>query len=351
MGHRSHMRLGFILDPAVANSRYRVIFPMRALQARGHTVVWPDYVDLDVPMRHLLGCDLVHCFRREERNADLEALAMRGVAISVDNDDDLGELDAIDGVSRLRSRQTFAKRAARLAAQARKADLVTTPSPVIAEKYQRSGIGNVVVIENYLDAGMECFGHRSKHDGVVVGWIAGVEHAVDVAPLGISETIARLLERHDSLSVVTVGVKLDLRSERYQHVPRVHFDDLLKTVSRIDIGIAPLVDSPFNRARSNVKLKEYAAGGAAWLASPLAPYAGLGEKQGGTLVRDGEWLDAIEHLILNPRRRRRLARRALRWAKTQTIDRHASPWEAAFERAIGLAANRPAQTRTPAAAR
>ena len=48
-----------------------------------------------------------------------------------------------------------------------------------------------------------------------------------------------------------------------------------------------------NRARSNIKLKEYAAAGACWLASPIGPYVGLGEKQGGRLVA-----------------RRRLARRA-----------------------------------------
>jgi hypothetical protein len=334
------MRLGFILDSSVANSHYRVIFPMRALEQRGHTVVWPPSADDDVPVRRLMGCELVHCFRREDRIADLETLSRRGVAISVDNDDDLGELDAIDGVSRLQTRKTFAKRAARLVTQAKRADLMTTPSPLIAEKYERSGVRNVVVIENRLDPRMECFGFHSKHDGVIVGWVAGVEHAVDVATLGLNQVIGRLLDAHENLRVVTVGVRLDLRSDRYEHVANVHFDALLKTVSRFDIGIAPLVDNPFNRARSNVKLKEYGAGGAAWLASPVAPYAGLGEREGGMLVRDDGWFDALERLIHHPWRRRRLARRALRWAKAEAIDRHVGCWEAEFERAIELAGAR-----------
>jgi hypothetical protein len=137
-----------------------------------------------------------------------------------------------------------------------------------------------------------------------------------------------------------VDLKLNLPSERYRHIEFVQHHELIETASQFDIGIAPLADNAFNRARSNVKLKEYGAGGAAWLASPVAPYAGLGERQGGMLVKDEEWFDAIGQLIRSPRKRRRLARRALRWAKSQTVDRHAAVWEREFERAIALAADR-----------
>jgi hypothetical protein len=343
------VRLGFIVTPALVNSLYRAAYPMDALRRRGHDVMWPVPLDDDVPMRELYGCDLVHCFRREDRTVDLQELSRRGVAISVDNDDDLGELGVYEGVASLTARRGYAKRAALLATQARGADLVTTPSRVIAEKYRAAGVRNVAVIENHLDPNLECFGHRSKHEGVVVGWVAGTEHAVDVGPLGIARTLARLLDAHPQLRVLTVGVKLDLPRARYEHIPRVRHNELLKVISRIDIGIAPLVDNPFNRARSDVKLKEYGAGGAAWLASPVTPYLGLGPKQGGRLVRDGEWFDALEQLIGDARARRRLARRALRWARTQTTDRHAAQWETEFERAIERASARRAEARTATA--
>jgi hypothetical protein len=92
------MRLGFIVTPGLVNSLYRAVYPMDALRKLGHEVVWPVPLDDDVPMRELYGCDLVHCFRREDRTTDLEALSHRGVAISVDNDDDLGELGVYEGV-------------------------------------------------------------------------------------------------------------------------------------------------------------------------------------------------------------------------------------------------------------
>jgi hypothetical protein len=329
------MRLGFINAPGTANALYRAVYPMRALADQGHTVLWPDRGNAEVPMRQLLSCDLVHCFRRADRIADLETLSKHGVAVSVDNDDDLGEL-GIDskGASGVKVRVGYARQAARLAAQARVADLVTTPSPVLADKYRRAGAQNVVVIENYLNPNAPCFGFRSKHDGTVVGWVAGIEHAADVAELGITSVLARLLDRHEELRVVTVGVKLQISSHRYEHNPGVAHKDLFKVISTMDVGLAPLVDNSFNQARSNVKLKEYGAGGAAWLASEVEPYLGLGEKQGGSLVRDGDWFGSIDGLLRSGIRRRRLSRRAMKWAKDQTIDRHASVWEREFEGAI-----------------
>jgi glycosyltransferase involved in cell wall biosynthesis len=165
---------------------------------------------------------------------------------------------------------------------------------------------------------------------VVVGWIAAGEHTVDIRALKPAESLSHLLEAHANLRVLTVGVRLALSSDRYEHIPEVAYPDMLKVVSRLDVGIAPLVDSEFNRARSNVKLKEYASGGAAWAASPVGPYRELGRKQGGVLVPDDHWFDALDRLLRSRTLRLRLARRALRWAKTQTVDRHAVDWEKRF---------------------
>src|ERR1044071_7101978 len=116
-----------------------------------------------------------------------------------------------------------------------------------------------------------------------------------------------LLERHDGVRVVALGVNMRLRSEhRYAHNDGVKFEELIATESEFDIGLAPLRDTAFNRARSNVKLKEYAAAGAMWLASPVGPYRGMGEEQGGLLVPDDEWLATLEALLDDDERRRTL---------------------------------------------
>jgi glycosyltransferase involved in cell wall biosynthesis len=97
------------------------------------------------------------------------------------------------------------------------------------------------------------------------------------------------------------------------------------------IAIAPLANLPFNMTRSDIKLKEYAASGVPWLASPVGPYIGLGEREGGVLVPDDGWFDALDRLVCHQRDRRRLARRARSWAKDQMIEMAADRWERVFE--------------------
>jgi Glycosyl transferases group 1 len=186
------------------------------------------------------------------------------------------------------------------------------------------------------------FGSSAKHGGVVVGWIAGREHAIDSERVPVVEALRRLLATHENMKLITLGVRLPLESERYEHVADVPFPRLLTVAARLDIGIAPLADTPFNHSRSNVKLKEYASARAAWAASPVGPYRGLGERQGGVLVEDDDWYAALDRLIRSPRERRRLARHALRWAKHETIDRHAEEWEHAFRGALEMVGARTA---------
>jgi|HubBroStandDraft_4_1064222.scaffolds.fasta_scaffold03827_3 glycosyltransferase involved in cell wall biosynthesis len=322
------MKLGVIYEPS-SNAYYRAIIPMQALEGRGHTVVWPTKVD-DVPLREFLGCDLVHCYRRLDRFGDLRKLSERGVAISFDNDDDFAAAEVSDGGKGLQGHRYNKEIFREVLQAARLADLTTTPNELLAERYRSAGVDHVAVIENHLQRDMFGFGSKSKHEGVVIGWVAGREHKLDLERLPVADALKRLLEVHPDLRILTVGVRLPLHSERYEHILDVHFHDLLKITGRMDIGIAPLIDTAFNRSRSNVKLKEYSSAGAIWLASPVGPYRALGEKQGGRLVADHDWFSAIDELIRNPRRRKRLARRALKWAKTQTIDHHARTWENAF---------------------
>jgi hypothetical protein len=323
------VKLGFICPPT-NNAYYRSIIPMRALERRGHTVVWPRKLGEDVPLRELLTCDLVHYYRRARRADDLRRLSERGVAITFDNDDDFATAEVSHGGSGLAGNRYNRKIARELLAMANASDLTTTPSEVLAKTYRGLGVEHVQVIENYLDRTMFGFGAAPPHDGVVVGWVAGNEHRVDLERVPILDALRSLLDTHPDLRVLTLGVRLALSPERYEHVERVSYPDLLKVVRRMDIGIAPLADMPFNHARSNVKLKEYGAGATAWLASPVGPYQGLGERQGGCLVCDDDWASAIGTLVRSSRLRKRLAKRALKWARKQTIDDHAQLWERAF---------------------
>lgn len=325
------MHIGLLSDPELANSKYRSYQPLDAVVRRGGHELVTNAKDRPLSIQRLLACDVVQIHRDCTPLAVAAArrLHAAGVGIVWDNDDDLLALPRWNPHYNRFGARGRREIAAGISAMVQLADVVTTPSTELADQYRSLGARDVRVLENYLPATFMHTRHR-RHDGVVIATLASLEHQVDYERLGIREVLRTLLDDHRELSVLNVGLGLGLPAERCEHVKGTPFDDLLDLVSGADVGIAPLVDIPWNRARSNVKLKEYAAAGLAWLASPVGPYAGMGERQGGLLVPDDGWHAALDRLVTDGRARRRLAKRGAKWVRGEGVDAHAGEWEAAL---------------------
>ena len=285
--------------------------------------------------------DVVHVHRYSERQTRraVARLRDRGAAIVWDNDDDMtGSPVKRKGGMNAQQDQAEAARMIELA------DVVTTTSEYLAEQYRSWGAAEVHVVENYIPpeyaAGRAAAAPRDET--VTIGWVGAGEHYYDYEQLGLRATFERLLAAHPQLRVASVGVRLGLPAERWRHIPLAEYTELPRLAAAYDVGIAPIVDIPFNRARSNVKLKEYAAMGVPWLASPIGPYAGLGERQGGRLVADDRWHEELERLIVERRARQKLAKRALKWGESQRIHHNVRAWEVPLKRAVERAGGRAA---------
>jgi glycosyltransferase involved in cell wall biosynthesis len=324
------VRIGLLSDPELVNSNYRAYQPLAAVARRGHEVL-RNFRGRPVALQQLLSCDVVHVHRIA--GAEVRALARRlqdaGVGLVWDNDDDISALPRSNPHHRRLGAAGRRELVAGTSQMILLADVVTTPSATLAAKYREVGAADVRVLENRLPR--EFVGVKPlAHEGVVIACLAGLEHRIDYEQLGLRETLAQLLDAHPDLRLLTIGHGLGLAPERTEHHPLVGFLDLIRTLARADVGIAPLADIPWNRARSNVKLKEYAAAGLAWLASPVGPYAGMGERHGGRLVPDEGWREALERLVVDARERRKLAKRGAKWVKGESVERHAAEWEAAL---------------------
>ena len=327
------MRIGAVWVPS-SNANYRALDPLNALARRGHEIVWPPEGGAADP-RRLAGCDVVHVYRRADtptREA-LSRLVARGTALVYDNDDDLRAIPK-ESPDYKRYGGPMAKRLWAMSVQlARLARVVTTTTDALAETYRRAGAQRVAVIPNHLAPGIDRT--RRGHDGIVIGWIGGIDHRADTARIPISEALARVVAEHDDVRVESVGVKLDL-AEHYTHTPYAPFTELPRHIGGYDIGIAPLADIPANLVRSDIKLKEYSASGVPWLASPVGPYRGLGEAQGGRLVADDGWYEALTRLVTQHREREQLADAARAWAAAHMIDAVVGRWEQVLADAAGL---------------
>jgi len=337
------MRLGAVGQDG-ANAYYRLLLPLMAMRERGHDVVHveQEYKQV-IDIRPLARCDYVHIHRPALLYDDgdvVTRLLERGVVVGFDEDDNV--IDMPLGLEE-RTDQPWAPRARRnfelLLEHVARAQLVTTPSDHLADRFEAAGARNVHVIDNYLPGAFNRVEPQGHH-GLVVGWHAGREHLVDAEQLGLVPLLERLLDAHPDVLLVTINIDLrqvGMRHERYRCEEAIPIERLTQRLADFDLGLVPLADIPFNRGRSNVKAREYAAAGVPWLASPVGSYEHLGEDEGGRLVADGEWYEAIDALLRARRERAKQAKRAKQWARRETIWNMAEVWERLFVDAVAVA--------------
>lgn len=338
------MRIAYLVDPTSPNGRYRGVFPMTALgHYRGHAVrkLFDDDAQ-PVPGR-VDDVDLLFIHRYSDSRAQQLARDAHaaGAAVVWDNDDDMGAMPKKAVNHRYFGGIAWERRLGEIRRIFRFAHMATAPNRTLAERLHGWGAPHADIVENHVPD--QCVRpERRPHEGIIIGWIAGLEHTVDLEHLPIAGVLQRILDEREDVRVVTVGIPLNLRSDRYRRIPSVPLLELTQQAAAFDIALAPLADSTFNRSRSNVKLKEYAAAGTPWLASPIGPYAGMGERQGGRLVPYDGWYEAITHLIDRPRERRKLAKRAARWGAGEALSKNVVRWERMLEAAVQRATAAPA---------
>lgn len=81
-----------------------------------------------------------------------------------------------------------------------------------------------------------------------------------------------------------------------------------------DIGLAPLIDSPFNRAKSEIKFLDYTAMGAVPVCSDLPPYRKIGRHEDNCMLVSNKketWFTALRRLILDRDLREKLHKSAM----------------------------------------
>ncbi|MCW2996319.1 MAG: hypothetical protein JWQ18_3814 [Conexibacter sp.] len=333
------MRLGVLYTTDVYNSIYRAVLPAEALRRKGHDVRLVRHDDLTrVPMEHFTDRDVVHIFRRSDRVVAkfADALRARGIAISYDNDDDVRLAPQESDFYKKHRGPGLQKVFNDQVALMRRADLITTTTETLAQRWAAEVERPIEVVPNFVGDQSFVKGPRNA-DGLLIGWVAGLEHIADARRLKITQVLQRVMERRPEVRVITMGVRLDLDASRYTHHEHIPLHRLWAEVRKFDIGLAPLSDIPMSYARSDIKVKEYAAAGVPWVASKRGPYEGLSPKCGGLTVDDDGWEAALVELASSRWKRGQLRRCAERWGRSQRIDKHIGQWEAVWERAAAAA--------------
>ncbi|MFU8884711.1 MAG: hypothetical protein ACNA8O_04555 [Cyanobacteriota bacterium] len=307
--------------PLTSSAWIRLLLPLRRLEQQGACAVVqlePTTTD-DASTLALDGLDRLivqraACPSLEVAEALVQACRQRSLPLILDLDDALFSLPA-DHPERGRYAPALPALEHLLAA----ADLRVFSTTTLAAQCQQ--FGPQAVLANGLDAeawaGPARFPRAEAEGPLQLLYMGSPTHDADLA-LILPELDALAARDPDAFRLTLVGgvrqplqrpwlhtLEVPLEARRY---PR--FVRWLRRLPRHDLGLAPLVANPFNAAKSDVKLLDYAALGLPALCSPGPAYQELLAAGLALPAEPGQWAEQIGWAAGHRRRLRRLAQAA-----------------------------------------
>jgi glycosyltransferase involved in cell wall biosynthesis len=320
---------------------YRLLFAGAELAKQGHDVVVnPEQMGFyrdpsgEQPSRVFLDADVAVVQRtvRDEAVAFVATLKDHGHRVVVDVDDDLDALH--DGHPYIGVLHDEGRHPDNLHAVCDMADLVTATTQPLLDRYAMHGRGRVLpnlIPASYLKT-------KARRKGPPrVGWTGRpISHIGDTSVIG--NAVGQAVGESDAMfaawgtSSGRTFQDLHIPTGRRVVVPgRPLRSGFPSSVAELSVGLVPLLDSPFNRAKSWLKGIEYASLGVPFIASPLPEYRKLAEMGAGVLAdTPQEWYEALSALLADRDHRQTIADFAKDAVRPLTYEAHAGRWWSAW---------------------
>lgn len=192
----------------------------------------------------------------------------------------------------------------------KKCDYAITTTPTLAhelEKYVKEVFVNRnVASEKMVEFSLRAVKEEKKEkDKVVIGYLSGsITHNADFEL--IMPTIKKIMDKYPNVYLKVVGLldipkTLEKYSNRILSVPFMSWMQLPNVIASLDINLAPLEESIFNKAKSENKWVEAALCKVPTIASNLGAFHEMihdGE-DGFLCSTEKEWYQILEQLIQN----------------------------------------------------
>jgi len=226
-----------------------------------------------------------------------------------------------------------------------KATALTTSTPFLKEFYEKKYPNKpVYLVRNGID--INRWKIRKDHSGYLptFGWVGATPwRSGDLEILDpyfgkfLEEKKCRFHHSGSIKNAPTVDKKININKNIFTHEPMKPIYSYPEMFRKIDIGIVPLTDVDFNRAKSFIKGLEYAAAGIPFISSPSPEYSYLADKGVGRIASTPEeWLSHAEDL-LNPKTRKQEREKNRELVKENfSMEKRGKDWEEVFDQIIAL---------------
>lgn len=187
----------------------------------------------------------------------------------------------------------------------RHATLVVAGNEYLAERARATGARRVEIVPTVVDLTRYEVVQSASNDSLIVGWIGSPATSHYLLAIG---SVYESLVREFDVRFVAVGAS----DEEVKGLPIEVWpwseETEVQSIQAFDIGIMPLVDSPWERGKCGYKLIQYMACGLPVVASPVGVNGRIVEHgANGFLAQDlHEWEEALRRLLYDQNLRRRM---------------------------------------------
>lgn len=332
-------------------SLWRVLLPFSELQRQGYRGIEWGMRDDDrlAAIAHQFDAVILprlHWPPEERDKADqwFEALHRAGLAVIYEVDDDLFSDDFARRLVTLHgyTRQYAEERRECILHVLRSCDGVTVSGQRLATMVRQYTSRPVRVVPNYIDLRWFKRVQRQaerKVQGLTIGWAGGNRPDSDVEVM--AQAWSRIAARYPHVTFVVQGhharaIYDAVPNERIAMLDWMPIDSYPAGMVNIDIGCCPLGDTQFNRAKTYIKAMEYAASGAAVVASPTVYSQLLEHGVDGYIARTvDDWEAALAELVEDYTRRRQVAKVLLHKVRQyHSLESNAWRWVEAWDEIV-----------------
>jgi glycosyltransferase involved in cell wall biosynthesis len=319
----------YVVDDFGGCGWYRCHVPGMELKRRGHFVL----LDNVITPQQAEAADII-VFQRQWHEEALRAFRWakaNGKLVVYELDDDLWNVDPTNPSYQAWNTPHVIGGAETMLHEA---DVVTTTTPVLARQLRRFN-DEVRILPNMLpQEHWQAVRERADdYAKIVIGWAGSVARAKDLEV--VRDVVVQVLDRYPETELLIAGdesnIVFPIRDGIFRMKP-VMIELYAGMLAHFDIGIAPVVDSKFNQAKSDLKFVEYGMLGLPVVVSHVEAYShSIVNGENGFLAKNAkDWLKYLRRLVEDAELRDEMGRKAKEFAESRTIDKNIGLWEKAY---------------------
>lgn len=205
------------------------------------------------------------------------------------------------------------------------ADALMVTGPGLKSLFKQHYPGEIFEIENHFPRPLPDFKLLWSEPGerIKIGWAGSLGHMADI--ISVRDVLAKLLKDFPQVDFFAMGNEslpevLQLPNDRFKSFPWGSMEDYIRFWGPIHIGIAPLLDTPYNNCRSDIKAIEIAASGAIPVLANALPYKKfIKETKVPSFESPYGLYNALKNLIQKPAALRSIAERSYNYVRDNRI--------------------------------